>query len=188
MIVAGNGESRLSIAVPYESVGCNALHRDYRVRHLVCVDPKPLAEAIKSQNTKDTKIYTRKEWCGFTTDDRICIVPDLPHSGNLRPDEPRHWGAGTYAVLLASSLSREIKMIGFDLYDRNGYINNIYKDSLYYDSSTSYQPDPSYTIYQIHRVFTHFRDKYYVIYNKTDWSMPKDWNLPNVEFKNIDLF
>lgn len=188
MIAIGNGESRKDIAIPFHSIGCNAIHRDYKIEHLICVDPKSLYEAVSSANTTDTKIYTRNEWRSSVDSQKVKSVPVLPYSGTSSLDDPSHWGSGPYAVLLASMLSEKIELIGFDLYSDNGFVNNIYKDTLNYDSSICYQPDPAFTIYQISRVIKHFKHKYYVIYNKKDWIMPKDWYAENVELKSIDLF
>ena len=44
-------------------------------------------------------------------------------------DEPFHWGSGPYAVLLATFLSKYIKLIGFDLYGIDGKLNNVYENT-----------------------------------------------------------
>jgi hypothetical protein len=51
LIVIGNGESRQNIdlnEIPGLKIGCNAVHRDFHVDHLVCIDRLPLQEAINS--------------------------------------------------------------------------------------------------------------------------------------------
>jgi hypothetical protein len=188
MIIVGNGESRKGISLPFECIGCNGIHRDFQIQHLICVDLKTLIEATLSKNTKNTTIYTRPEWIKMFNDHRVVEVPNLSKEVTIRPDEPRHWGSGSYAVLLGALTSNHIRMIGFDLYGKNDRINNIYKDTKNYSSSESYQPDPSYTIYQISNIFKEFDDKYFVLYNNDEWIMPDEWKLPNVSFKSIDLF
>ena len=99
MIVLGNGESRKNIDISKLSgtkIGCNAIHRDFFVEHLVCIDQRTLKESL-SANLKSTTIWTRPEYVTSA-----CIeVPDVPQ-GNQRADQPKHWGSGPYAVLIAS--------------------------------------------------------------------------------------
>ena len=58
----------------------------------------------------------------------IQIVPDLPYVGDQRPDDPIHWGAGPYAVLLAAKMTTDdIHLLGFDLYSVDKHVNNVYK-------------------------------------------------------------
>lgn len=186
MIAVGNGESRARVPIPRAVIGCNAIHRNYIVDYLVCTDRAPLSEALESPNTKNTKIYTKAEWINFFKDSRLHLVPDIPYLANIRADDPRHWSSGTYAVLLAAMLSTTISMIGFDLYGKQGLINNIYKDSLHYSSSLTLETDPNYWIYQISRVFNVFPDKYFTVYNDVTWRMPDSWQLHNVEYKCVD--
>ena len=66
-LVVGNGESRNLIDLNAFSkdhilIGCNALHRDLIVDHLVCCDRRMVEEAVESPNTSQTKIYAREDW------------------------------------------------------------------------------------------------------------------------------
>ena len=66
-LVVGNGESRNLIDINAFSkdhilIGCNALHRDLIVDHLVCCDRRMVEEAVESPNTSQTKIYAREDW------------------------------------------------------------------------------------------------------------------------------
>lgn len=190
MIAVGNGESRkhLNLNSKNNIVGCNALHRDVPINHLVCVDRRCVQEALKSSNCTNTKIYTRPEWVGYFNDPRVCKVPPLPYQGTARPDEPFQWGSGGYAILLAATMSDNIELIGFDLWSKDSKINNVYKGTPNYNSADSHRVDPSYWIYQISKVFECFPDKYFTVYNNDDWSMPSSWKKANVEFKPIDKF
>jgi len=76
--------------------------------------------------------------------------------------------------------------VGFDLYSKNNLVNNIYKDTSAYQSSTSHAVDPRYWIYQIGRIFLENTDKYFIVYNLPGWVLPKEWHLANVEFKTLD--
>jgi hypothetical protein len=188
MLVIGNGESRTVLkTIPTNSVGCNALHRDNKVAHLICVDRGILQESLSSNNTKNTTIYTRKDWFGSINDSRVKIVPDLPYTGNQRADNPWHWGSGPYAVLLAATLTDQVELVGFDLYSTDTRVNNVYKGTQNYSSSNNNAVDPRYWIYQISQVFRCFPDKYFTVYNRANWKTPKEWSLANVQFKNIDI-
>jgi hypothetical protein len=189
MMVVGNGESRADIDLSKlkNIVGCNALHRDLVVDHLVCVDQRCVREALISSNCKNTSIYTRPEWINYFNDPRIKLVPPLPYTGNQRQDDPFQWGSGGYAVILAAHLSNEIELIGFDLWSKTPTVNNVYKGTQNYSAVEAHRVDPSYWIYQISKVFEHFSDKYFTVYNDETWPMPDRWKMANVCFKSIDI-
>lgn len=190
MIVAGNGESRhlINLTNLKNIVGCNALHRDHAVDHLICVDRRCVLEALESSNCTNTKIYTRPEWFDHFNHPNLALVPDLPYTGNLRQDDPFQWGSGGYALILAAQLSDHIDVIGFDLWGNGKQVNNVYKDTKNYSKASSHSVDPSYWIYQVSKVFEHFPDKYFTVYNVDGWQMPDSWRLANVNFKTIDMF
>lgn len=192
VIVLGNGESRQSINLEsYKSthtlIGCNAIHRDVQVDHLICCDRRMAAEATENPQTKNTLIYVRPSWFHFfrkiQKNKNIRTVPKLPFKGELKRDDPDHWGSGCYAVLLAASLNfKEIEMIGFDLYPIDHLVNNIYKNTENYSKSNSQPVDPSYWIYQIGKVFSYYPLTRFIIKNKDNWVMPEEWRKNNVSF------
>jgi len=189
MIAIGNGESRSAIDIDKiqdVKVGCNAVIRSHFVEHTVCVDKRMLKECVQyGVNTEN--IHTRP---------RLCIgeigivkqLPDLPYQGTERWDDPFHWGSGPYAVLIAASLSATVKMIGFDLYSNNDFVNNCYKDTENYDPSTKRAVDPKYWIHQIGKVFEYFPHTEFTIFQAPNWQLPKKWNLPNVYVDKISNF
>lgn len=195
-LVLGNGESRSKINLSnflkdYTVIGCNALHRDFIVDHLVCCDRRMGEEAIISENTKTTQIYVREDWFKYfrkiKKDKRIFEVPKLPYEGNLKQDQPFHWGSGPYAVLLAAQLEyTTVILAGFDLYGINERVNNIYKDTKNYSKHDSNPVDPSYWIYQIGKVFQNYPNTDFIIWNNVDWKMPKEWQYPNVKFEHLN--
>lgn len=188
MIVIGNGESRKGIDLPYHSIGCNAIHRDYEIEHIVCVDQRCVREALASPATHRSVIYTRPDIIKLHRNADLKPIPEIPFEGTIRADQPQHWGSGGFALLIAATMSNDIKLIGFDVWGNGQQINNVYKDTENYNSATSRAVDPSYWIYQFSRVFKHYNDKYFTIYNNNSWQMPKEWNLDNVEFKTLDKF
>lgn len=186
----GNGESRKRIDLNqfqnFTTVGCNAIVRDLKVDHLICVDRRMVKEALEHSNCP-SNVYTRTNWLkDFKQNIKVVQVPDLPYKGTERWDDPFHWGSGPYAVLLAATLDDDIHLLGFDLYSNNEFVNNIYKDTQNYISSDKKSVDPKYWIHQISKVFELFPDKYFTVYNKTDWQIPKQWQLANVKFKDLD--
>jgi hypothetical protein len=189
VIVAGNGQSRKTIDLDNTTVpiiGCNAIHRDHHVDHLIACDRRMLLEAVNSEHTRETKIYVRPEnyhhFRKMVKDKRIQKLPELPYRGQLRQDDPQHWGSGGFAVLLAAQLDfDEICLVGFDLYGIDDLVNNVYKDTQNYLKSHKPAVDPSYWIYQIAKVFESYPDKHFAIYNNADWIMPGKWRKSNVE-------
>ena len=187
----GNGESRRFLNLPKLTenktvIGCNALHRDLAVDHLICCDRRMADEAIKSDNTANTKIYVRDMWFKYfrkiKKDKRINHLPDLPYKGEKKIDQPLHWGSGTYALLVAANLPdiTEIRLIGFDLYDKNSKVNNIYKNTIHYAKKDDKPVDFSYWVYQAQKVFVHYPQIKFNIINSKDWQIPTQWKLPNV--------
>ena len=190
-VVIGNGESRRSIDLELLNadslIGCNAIHRDTVVDHLICCDRRMADEAVENPQTKNTLIYVRPSWFHYFRKIRkqknIKTVPELPYRGEYKKDNPDHWGSGGFAVLLAATLEHsEIELIGFDLYPVNSAVNNIYKGTKNYAQSGSQAIDYSYWVYQINRVFMYHPDQKFIIRNHRDWQMPQEWQKNNVEF------
>ena len=197
-MVIGNGESRrntnvLKFKKDHTLIGCNAIHRDITVDHLVCCDRRMAEEATNNPENSNTKIYVRDDWWRYYFKIRkhknTLTVPDLPYKDERKQDQPFHWGSGCYAVLVAATLGIEvIKLIGFDLYPINNKVNNIYKDTDNYSKNSSQPVDPSFWIYQIAKIFQYYPDQKFIIINEADWEMPKKWNRNNVHFENISYY
>lgn len=182
MIVIGNGISRKKIdfdKIDEVKVGCNAIFRDYFVEYLVCCDKRIVKQALEYHNN----IYTRSRW---NRDFGVNALPSLPYKGDDRKDDPFHWGTGPYAILLACSLSKNIKIVGFDLYGVEGKVNNIYSGTEGYSDPGSSQVDHSYWIYQIEKIFQYFPEHQFIIYQTSDWKCPNQWNYPNVSLDTLD--
>lgn len=196
VVVFGNGESRSDIDLnqfkdDYITVGCNAIHRDIVVNHLVCCDRRMVIEAANNPNYTNSLIYVREDNFQFfrkvQKNKTIQVLPTLPYEGTKRADKPIHWGSGPYAVLVAASLQpTEVHMYGFDLYGDKFCVNNIYKGTPNYASKESNAVDPSYWIYQISRVFFCFPNITFKVYNFPDWKIPESWKQTNVEILEID--
>ena len=134
VIVLGNGESRSAVGIDnlkkiYPIVGCNAIHRDITVDHLICCDHRMVFESLENKNNLSTKIYVRerfyKSFKKIQKNKNIYQLPAVPTNGNIKRDNPEHWGSGPYAILVASLLDHDqIYLIGFDLYSTNNKFNN----------------------------------------------------------------
>jgi hypothetical protein len=197
-VVIGNGESRRVIDLNqlknhFTLIGCNALHRDITVDHLICCDRRMADEAVNNPNTAETLIYVREDWHHYFRKIRknknIRTVPDLPYTGEHKQDQPEHWGSGGYAILLAASLGIEnIYVLGFDLYPYRNKVNNIYKGTQHYSKQEANPVDYSYWIYQISKIFKYFPKTNFFIVNDPEWKIPQEWQNKNVSLKIISEF
>ena len=174
MLVIGNGESRRDInlnSLDYAKIGCNAILRDTKVDHLVCVDKPMLVEAVKSSYHKDAKVYTRKNlFVQYRLEKNIRMVPELPYVGSERPDDNIHWGSGPYAVLLAAKMTQDdVRLLGFDLYSKDNCVNNMYKGTTNYSLGHKGAVDPRYWIYQIGKVIECFPKTRFIVYQEKNW-------------------
>ena len=189
MLVIGNGESRKQINIDNIQdikIGCNAIHRDYIVDHLVCVDRRMVNQALDAGVNDYAYIYTREDWFdSYKKYKKVRTVPDLPYVGSERADEPFNWGSGPYAVLLAAKLSEQCHLIGFDLYGKDKKVNNIYKDTEGYDTATKSAVDPRFWVYQLSKIFEIYNRRSFTIYQTDDWEIPKQWKFSNVKVDNI---
>ena len=193
VVVLGNGESRKDLYLPQLkdkiiSVGCNAIHRDFIPNHLVCCDKRMVREAQKNSNINDTVLYTRPEWSNQFSN--VENVPALPYISVDRKDTLWHWTSGPIAVLLAAKLNLNVvHMVGFDLWDTFGKVNNVYKGSSNYSNVDANPVDPSYWEYQIRKVFENFPQTSFIIYNHDYWMPPHSWKeYENVSFKTLKNF
>ena len=178
MLVIGNGESRKSIDIStlnLPTVGCNAIFRDMTVDHLVCVDRRMIREALEHNNTNQSILYTRPDWCA---EFGVFPVPELPYKGDLRQDDPWHWGTGQYALLVAVKycVMDHIHVIGFDMKSKDGLVNNYYKDSKSYDESKKSAVDPSYWLYQNRKIFEYYPKQNFNFYVDEYFKVPEGWD------------
>ena len=191
MLVIGNGESRASVNIDnlnYTKIGCNAILRDFSVDHLICADKRMLQEALESNYNKHATVYTRANQYALSRyQTNIQIVPDLPYVGDQRLDDPIHWGAGSYAILLAAKMTTDdIHLLGFDLHSVDKLVNNVYKDTANYSLAHKSAVDPRYWIYQIGKIFECFTNTRFIVHQTDNWQLPKSWKQPNIMVDCID--
>ena len=191
-LVIGNGESRRFVNLEkykqdYILIGCNAIHRDINVDHLICCDQRMVQEAISNPKTNNSLIYVRPDRVPYFKKIRknknIRSTPPLPYKGETKKDHPDHWGSGCYAILLAASLNfKTVELIGFDLYSADQSVNNLYKDTSNYAKSGDSPVDHSYWVYQVSQIFKYFPNTDFIIRNKNAWVIPNEWQKNNVIF------
>ena len=198
--VIGNGESRRNTNISnlksdHILIGCNAIHRDHTMDHLICCDRRMAEEAINNPDNSKTNIYVRDDWWRYyfkiRKHKKTKTLPELPYQGERKQDQPLHWGSGCYAVLVAADLGfEEIKLLGFDLYPtRSNKVNNIYKGTENYSKKDSNGVDYSFWKYQIEKVFHYYPYINFTIVNELGWEMPNTWkNHNNVQFENISNY
>jgi hypothetical protein len=198
-IVIGNGESRAPIDIQKLTgriilVGCNAIHRDAIVNHLICVDNRMVEEAVANINTSETNIYVRPSSYNLfhTVQKRknILLVPPIPNQSTDRIDQSRNWGSGSFALLIGAQLPNvnRIYLIGFDLYGIESFVNNLYKNTKNYSDEQSHAINPDYWIRQLLKIFKLYPNKEFVIVNYYNWKIPDQWRLKNVKVKLIEDF
>lgn len=195
-LVIGNGESRRSLDLKHFKnkitlIGCNAVYRDIEVDHLVCFDKRMVDESVHSEIKN---IYTRsrnyKDFRKIHKYKQVKLLPDLPYEGSSKQDHPDHWNSGPYALLIAAQMpSPDIFVIGFDLYGREGLVNNIYKGTANYSRPDSREVDPSFWIYQIKKIMRWYPEKNFCFFNDTDWLIPDSWRAcSNFDFIELTKF
>lgn len=193
-LVLGNGESRSGhdlhdLKDRYVLIGCNAIHRDIKVDHIVCCDRRMGDEVLENLEANDSMLYVRPDWYHYfrkiNKRKNTQIVPELPYIGSTKADHPDHWGSGGYAVLLAATLFDSVTLLGFDLYPVNNRVNNVYKGTQHYAKPDGQAVDYSFWIYQIAKVFEHFPHVKFTVLNNPDWIMPDSWAKSNVCFENL---
>ena len=181
--IIGNGESRNIF--PIDTLkgngvvyGCNAIYRDYVTEYLCCADRHMCQQAVNAVG-KGTTIYTRDKWADqFAHWPNVKKFPDLPYSGEKRQDEPFHWGTGPYAGVLGLTFKpKAIFMLGFDLHPlEKDKVNNMYDGTEGY-TYIKRPVDPSYWIYQFHKLMGYSDpDTRWIVVNHDRWEMPKEWS------------
>jgi hypothetical protein len=152
-----------------------------------------ILEALSNTCTSNTLIYVRNDWYyhfkKMMKKSNVRQVPAIPYPRATRPDDPLHWGSGTYALLLAAELPySDIYILGFDLYGQGKLVNNVYKSTKNYSEEKSHAVDPAYWIYQCAKVFEHYPNKKFFLVNYSNWLIPNSWKLSNVSFLDIENF
>lgn len=184
----GNGQSRENFALNQISdlvIGCNAIHRDHTCDEYVAVDRRMVDEILRNDANKGKPIYTRDDWLEkYSSCKTVLPLPPIPFTGPNKSDQAFHWNSGPYAVLVAALKNpSKIKMLGFDLWSKTSFVNNIYKGTPNYAGAHDRRITPDFWIYQLKRLFDHFSTIEFVQVQPKDWRMPEQWK----HTKNLTL-
>jgi hypothetical protein len=178
--VVGNGESRLTVPADmyakWDTWACNLAYRQFQPKHLVCCDRAMLVAALSDYQNHRSELWTRRRWFDSIAMEKVNQLPDLPFTQEHRWDRHMDWGSGVYAAYLACLSQHNVLLfIGFDLWGKNGRLNNVFADQQGYAAADSAEIDPSCWIYQFGRLFQNYPDKQFVFLNWPDWPVPEEW-------------
>jgi hypothetical protein len=186
--VVGNGQSRSSVALNQIKdfvIGCNALHRDHTCNEYVAVDQRMVDEILRNELNAGIPIYTREDWVDRYSDYAdVKKLPQLPFTGKNKADQAFHWNSGPYAVLVACLKEpQEVHLLGFDLWSKTSFVNNVYKNTVNYAKHDSRRVSPDFWIYQLGKIFSHFENINFIQHQTKDWLIPKPW----LAIKNLTI-
>ncbi len=186
--VIGNGQSRIGFAlnqINSHTIGCNAVHRDHICDEYVAVDRRMVEEILRNDQNKDRTVYTRDDWIdNYSRQTQVKSLPPLPFTGLNKCDQPFHWNSGPYAVLVAAIKNpKEIYMLGFDLYSKTSFVNNVYKGTPNYAGAHDRRINPEFWIYQLGRLFEHFNNIHFIQKQPEEWRIPEAWK----KIKNLTV-
>lgn len=189
--VIGNGQSREGIAlnqINNFTIGCNAIHRDFTCDEFVAVDRRMVDEIIRNEGSAKKTIYTREDWVdNYAKYQRVKSLPRLPFTGVNKHDQPFHWNSGPYAVLIAALKEpKQINLLGFDLWSKTSFVNNIYKGTPNYAGAHDRRVTPDFWIFQLKNIFCHFHNIEFVQCQPEDWRLPHQWSdIINLTIKKL---
>lgn len=191
IFVIGNGQSREGFALNQLkdfTIGCNAIHRDFTCDEYVAVDRRMVDEILRNDKNKGCPVYTREDWIDqYKKRNNVLALPELPFSGVNKSDQPFHWNSGPYAVLVAALKNPEqIALLGFDLWSKTSFVNNIYKGTPNYAGAHDRRVTPDFWIYQLSKLFNHFSDIQFVQMQTENWRIPDPWkNIRNLTITKL---
>lgn len=186
-VAIGNGESRSDFDLRFvtghkggyahdrlQSYGCNAVYRNFTPDFLITVGDAISQEIVESGYCEDNIVYANAD-----------LVTQYPGKFYLIPQNPL-LNAGTLAAYMACFDGHsKVFLIGYDMYDEENVINNIYKDTNGYGSSSDRENGEFYVmslvmIMQLYSEVEFVR----VMLNENHWTHPEMDSTPN--FRQID--
>lgn len=188
VFVIGNGQSREGFALNQLkefTIGCNAVHRDFTCDEYVAVDRRMVDEILRNDKNKNLPIYTRDDWIDhYRKRSNVVALPNLPFTGPNKSDQAFHWNSGPYAILVAALKNPEqISLLGFDLWSKTSFINNIYKGTPNYAGAHDRRVTPDFWIHQLKNLFNYFDQIEFVQRQPEGWRIPEQWK----DIKNLTI-
>lgn len=187
VIIVGNGESRLSLDLPDLKnhgtvIGCNRIYRDFQVDLICSVDTK-MVEEVRGADLKGVP---------------FCVRIRQPHSNLLFSDLERFPYKIKYKAKATGSTAievgcivykpQEVWMIGFDLKNSSGTMNNVYADSgpPYRDRNKG-AVNPKNWIRTMIELFGQYKDVQFIRYiDRVNCFTPNEFmNIPNLKHKEL---
>jgi hypothetical protein len=189
--VIGNGQSRQCFAlnqIQNHIIGCNAVHRDHTCDEYVAVDIRMVEEILRNEANQGKVVYTRDDWIHKYKDKKeVKSLPPLPFTGINKSDQPFHWNSGPYAVLVAALKNpKQIYLLGFDLWSKTSFVNNMYKGTTNYAGAHDRRVTPDFWIHQLKNLFNHFQEIEFIQLQPDNWRIPDPWkNINNLTITKI---
>ena len=186
--VIGNGQSRQDFAlnqIDQYTIGCNAVHRDFTCDEYIAVDRRMVDEILRNDRNEGKTIYTRDDWIdNYKKYSIVKALPNIPFTGPNKSDQPFHWNSGPYAVLVAALKNpKQVYMLGFDLWSKTSFVNNIYKGTPNYAGAHDRKVTPDFWIYQLSRLFNYFPEIEFIQKQSLEWRIPEPWK----QIKNLTI-
>lgn len=191
--IIGNGQSREGVALNQINdriIGCNAVHRDHTCDEYVAVDRRMVDEILRNDASAGKVIYTREDWIDhYSKTKQVVALPKIPFTGPNKSDQGFHWNSGPYAVLVASLREpKQINLLGFDLWSKTSFVNNIYKGTPNYAGAHDRRITPDFWIHQLKNLFNHFNQIEFHQYQPEGWRVPDQWkSISNLVIKTLVL-
>ena len=74
-------------------------------------------------------------------------------------------------------------MLGFDLWSKTSFVNNLYKGTVNYAGAHDRRVTPDFWIYQLGRLFNHFSNVEFIQKQPDNWRIPDPWK----SIKNLTI-
>jgi hypothetical protein len=190
--VIGNGESRQAVPARMlehrQTYACNLAYRQFAPTNLICCDKQMIITALSEGAGKNSCLWTRKRWFHGIDLPSVQELPeDFAWPQSIKHDQPMHWGSGSYAALVACRAAHEILVfIGFDLWSKDGRVNNLFKGQKGYGPADADPVGPEGWIHQMDVLMKQHQDKQFVFLNTKDWQPPLTWT-QNKNFNHDEL-
>lgn len=188
-IAIGNGESRLGFDLSHianhkagfggadklQSYGCNALYRDFTPDFLILVGKDIADEVAQSAYPVDNLVYAHGEH-----------IIGFPGKYYLIPQNVSYDAGSIAAYMACFDGHTKVFLLGYDSYDVQGPVNNVYKNTNGYPAH-DHEQDHYFWTKALRSVMTTYDDVDFVrVMPQATWWVPEDWsNLPN--FRQISF-
>lgn len=188
-VVIGNGETRLGFDLTHianhkggllatdklQSYGCNALYRDFTPDFLVTVGKEISKEIAGSGYTADNIVYANAD-----------EIVNHPSKFYLIPQNV-YYDAGALAAYLACfDGHKKVFLLGFDNYQTNTSVNNVYKNTNGYLADADLQNGTFFELSMQRVMQTYNTVEFIRVMPSASYWIPPSWE-KEVNFKQISF-